>query len=133
MAASAARGVVRAKTGTTDISSALSGYVGARYVFVEIENGDPVDWTAAHDAQDRLAETLASHCARLTAAPRPQSGRAVREEQVRSASPSSGRRSLRLRRLAPRPFADDTAAVFFETLSETRAPSASSAARPPRD
>jgi serine-type D-Ala-D-Ala carboxypeptidase/endopeptidase (penicillin-binding protein 4) len=54
-----ARGLVRAKTGTTDISSALSGYVGARYAFVTIENGDPVDVWAAHAAQDGFVEALA--------------------------------------------------------------------------
>ncbi len=53
------RGVVRAKTGTTDLSCALSGYVGSRYAFVVIQNGDPVNWTTARNAQDRFAETLA--------------------------------------------------------------------------
>ena len=36
-----ARGRVRAKTGTTSIASALSGYVGARYAFVVVHNGAP--------------------------------------------------------------------------------------------
>ena len=36
-------GLVRGKTGTTDISSALSGYVGTRFAFVTIENGHPVE------------------------------------------------------------------------------------------
>jgi len=53
-----ARSLVRAKTGTTDISSALSGYVGTRFAFVVIQNGDPVDWTAAHEAQDRFVDAL---------------------------------------------------------------------------
>jgi D-alanyl-D-alanine carboxypeptidase/D-alanyl-D-alanine-endopeptidase (penicillin-binding protein 4) len=55
-----ARGLVRAKTGTTDIASALSGFVGRRYAFVTIENGDPIDWDAARAAQDRFAAALAS-------------------------------------------------------------------------
>ena len=37
-----ARGLVRAKTGTTDNASALSGFVGDRYVFSILENGSPV-------------------------------------------------------------------------------------------
>ena len=37
-----AHGLVRAKTGTTDNSSALSGFVGDRYVFSILENGFPV-------------------------------------------------------------------------------------------
>jgi D-alanyl-D-alanine carboxypeptidase/D-alanyl-D-alanine-endopeptidase (penicillin-binding protein 4) len=55
-----ARGVVRAKTGTTDRASALSGYVRDRYAFVVIENGRPVATTAARKAQDRFATALAS-------------------------------------------------------------------------
>ncbi len=58
-----ARGLVRAKTGTTDIASALSGYVAARFGFVVIENGNPVDWVAARAAQDRFADTLAGQAA----------------------------------------------------------------------
>jgi D-alanyl-D-alanine carboxypeptidase/D-alanyl-D-alanine-endopeptidase (penicillin-binding protein 4) len=54
------RGVVRGKTGTTDISSALSGYIGARYAFVSIQNGHPVDWRAAHATQDRFVKALAA-------------------------------------------------------------------------
>lgn len=60
------RGIVRAKTGTTDIASALSGYVGSRYAFVLVENGEPVDWDAAHAVQDSFVEALA----RLKAPPR---------------------------------------------------------------
>ena len=50
--------LVRAKTGTTDIASALSGYVGRQFAFVAIENGDPVDYWAAHSAEDGVAEAL---------------------------------------------------------------------------
>jgi serine-type D-Ala-D-Ala carboxypeptidase/endopeptidase (penicillin-binding protein 4) len=50
--------LVRGKTGTTDISSALSGYVGTRFAFVAIENGHPVDYWAAHSAEDGVAEAL---------------------------------------------------------------------------
>ncbi len=50
--------LIRAKTGTTDIASALSGYVGTRYAFVTIENGEPVDYWAAHSAEDGVAEAL---------------------------------------------------------------------------
>jgi len=55
-----ARDLVHAKTGTTDIASALSGYVGTRYAFVVLQNGDPVDWTAAHEAQDSFVDALAA-------------------------------------------------------------------------
>jgi len=54
------RGIVRGKTGTTDIASALSGYVGSRYAFVLVQNGDPVDWSAAHSVQDSFVETLST-------------------------------------------------------------------------
>jgi D-alanyl-D-alanine carboxypeptidase/D-alanyl-D-alanine-endopeptidase (penicillin-binding protein 4) len=52
------RSLLRAKTGTTDIASALSGYVGRRYAFVTIENGEPVDYWAAHSAEDGVVEAL---------------------------------------------------------------------------
>ena len=45
-------------TGTTDIASALSGYIGRRFAFVAIENGHPVDYWAAHSAEDGVAEAL---------------------------------------------------------------------------
>jgi D-alanyl-D-alanine carboxypeptidase/D-alanyl-D-alanine-endopeptidase (penicillin-binding protein 4) len=55
-----ARGVVHAKTGTTDRASSLSGYVGNRYVFSILQNGRPVSPWAAREAQDRFATALAS-------------------------------------------------------------------------
>jgi D-alanyl-D-alanine carboxypeptidase/D-alanyl-D-alanine-endopeptidase (penicillin-binding protein 4) len=55
----AAAGVVRAKTGTTDNASALSGFVGDRYVFSVLQNGWPVSTTWARTAQDRFATVLA--------------------------------------------------------------------------
>jgi D-alanyl-D-alanine carboxypeptidase/D-alanyl-D-alanine-endopeptidase (penicillin-binding protein 4) len=55
-----AAGVVRAKTGTTDNASALSGFVGSRYVFSILQNGWPVSWTWARRAQDRFATVLAA-------------------------------------------------------------------------
>jgi D-alanyl-D-alanine carboxypeptidase/D-alanyl-D-alanine-endopeptidase (penicillin-binding protein 4) len=55
-----AKGVVRAKTGTTDNASALSGFVGSRYVFSILQNGWPVSWTWARRAQDRFATVLAA-------------------------------------------------------------------------
>jgi D-alanyl-D-alanine carboxypeptidase/D-alanyl-D-alanine-endopeptidase (penicillin-binding protein 4) len=51
---------VRAKTGTTDLASALSGYVGRRFAFVVLHNGSPVNWAAARTAQDRFAQALAA-------------------------------------------------------------------------
>lgn len=53
------RGRVFAKTGTTSLASALSGYVGDRYVFSIIHNGNPVRIAAAHAAQDRFVTVLA--------------------------------------------------------------------------
>ncbi len=55
-----ARGAVRAKTGTTDDASALSGYVADRYVFAVLQNGSPVATDAARRAQDRFATALAA-------------------------------------------------------------------------
>jgi D-alanyl-D-alanine carboxypeptidase/D-alanyl-D-alanine-endopeptidase (penicillin-binding protein 4) len=54
-----AHGVVRAKTGTTDNSSALSGFVGTRYVFSILENGRPVRTRNAELSQNRFAQILA--------------------------------------------------------------------------
>jgi len=59
MRGTVAAGVVLAKTGTTDNASALSGFVGDRYVFSVLENGDPVDWDWARLSQDRFAIALA--------------------------------------------------------------------------
>jgi D-alanyl-D-alanine carboxypeptidase/D-alanyl-D-alanine-endopeptidase (penicillin-binding protein 4) len=53
------RGVVRAKTGTTRVASALSGYVGSRYVFAVVQNGDPIASWSAREAQDRFVRALA--------------------------------------------------------------------------
>jgi D-alanyl-D-alanine carboxypeptidase/D-alanyl-D-alanine-endopeptidase (penicillin-binding protein 4) len=55
-----ARGRVRAKTGTTNAASALSGYVGTRYVFAILQNGSPIAWSRARTAQDRFARRLAA-------------------------------------------------------------------------
>lgn len=51
---------VRAKTGTTDNSSALSGFVGNRYVFSIVENGYPVRTPQAEASQNRFAQVLAA-------------------------------------------------------------------------
>lgn len=50
---------VRAKTGTTNIASALSGYVRHTIAFSVLDNGHPVNWRAAHKAQDRFVQALA--------------------------------------------------------------------------
>lgn len=54
-----AHGVVRAKTGTTDLASALSGYASDRYAFSILQNGEPVSFYYARMAQDRVAQALA--------------------------------------------------------------------------
>ena len=50
-----AHGLVRAKTGTTDNASSLSGFVGDRYVFSILENGSPVRTLSAEQSQNRFA------------------------------------------------------------------------------
>lgn len=55
-----ARGNVFAKTGTTSLASALSGYVRRRYVFSVLQNGSPVSSYWARRAQDRFATALAA-------------------------------------------------------------------------
>jgi D-alanyl-D-alanine carboxypeptidase/D-alanyl-D-alanine-endopeptidase (penicillin-binding protein 4) len=55
-----ARGAVRAKTGTTDRASALSGYVRDRFAFAVLQNGWPVRRLSAEKAQDRFATALSS-------------------------------------------------------------------------
>jgi len=60
MRGTAAAGVVHAKTGTTDNSTALSGFAGDRYVFSVIVNGDPVSWIGSRAAEDRFAVDLAA-------------------------------------------------------------------------
>jgi D-alanyl-D-alanine carboxypeptidase/D-alanyl-D-alanine-endopeptidase (penicillin-binding protein 4) len=58
-----ARGLVRAKTGTTANSSALSGFVGDRYAFSILENGYPVRALSAEQSQNRFAQVLAHDAA----------------------------------------------------------------------
>jgi hypothetical protein len=49
---------VRGKTGTTEVASALSGYVGlALRVRARAERA-PVNWAAAHKLQDRFVDAL---------------------------------------------------------------------------
>jgi len=55
-----AYGAVHAKTGTTDLASALSGYVKRIYAFSVLQNGYPVSWSATRRAQDRFATALAT-------------------------------------------------------------------------
>jgi D-alanyl-D-alanine carboxypeptidase/D-alanyl-D-alanine-endopeptidase (penicillin-binding protein 4) len=55
-----ARGNVVAKTGTTSIASALSGFVRGRYVFAVVHNGHPISSWWARVAQDRFATVLAA-------------------------------------------------------------------------
>ena len=54
-----AHGLVRAKTGTTDEASSLSGFVGDSYVFSVLENGSPVRTLNAQQSQNRFAQALA--------------------------------------------------------------------------
>jgi D-alanyl-D-alanine carboxypeptidase/D-alanyl-D-alanine-endopeptidase (penicillin-binding protein 4) len=54
-----ARGNVRAKTGTLDVASALSGFVRERYAFAILLNGPRLSSSEARAAQDRFATVLA--------------------------------------------------------------------------
>jgi serine-type D-Ala-D-Ala carboxypeptidase/endopeptidase (penicillin-binding protein 4) len=54
-----ARGLVHAKTGTTNNASSLSGFVGDRYAFSILENGSPVSALNAEQSQNRFAQVLA--------------------------------------------------------------------------
>jgi D-alanyl-D-alanine carboxypeptidase/D-alanyl-D-alanine-endopeptidase (penicillin-binding protein 4) len=53
------RGRVLAKTGTTSDASALSGYVGTRFLFTVLQNGHPLPYWWARRAQDQFATVLA--------------------------------------------------------------------------
>jgi D-alanyl-D-alanine carboxypeptidase/D-alanyl-D-alanine-endopeptidase (penicillin-binding protein 4) len=53
-------GKVVAKTGTTSIASSLSGYVNSRIAFAIIQNGHPLSYWYAREAQDRFAKVLAT-------------------------------------------------------------------------
>jgi D-alanyl-D-alanine carboxypeptidase/D-alanyl-D-alanine-endopeptidase (penicillin-binding protein 4) len=61
MIRTAAAGRVRAKTGTTRESSALSGIVKGRYAFSILQNGYPVAHSSARRSQDRFAAILAAN------------------------------------------------------------------------
>jgi D-alanyl-D-alanine carboxypeptidase len=53
-------GHVAAKTGTTSIASSLSGYVNGHIAFAVIQNGNPLSYWWAREAQDRFAKVLAT-------------------------------------------------------------------------
>jgi D-alanyl-D-alanine carboxypeptidase/D-alanyl-D-alanine-endopeptidase (penicillin-binding protein 4) len=61
MRGTVAAGRVRAKTGTLNVASALSGYARRKYAFSIIQNGSPVSHYWARRAQDRFAAVLAAH------------------------------------------------------------------------
>ncbi len=53
------RSRVIAKTGTTNASSALAGFIRRRYVFAILQNGSPLPYWSARAAQDRFVTVLA--------------------------------------------------------------------------
>jgi D-alanyl-D-alanine carboxypeptidase/D-alanyl-D-alanine-endopeptidase (penicillin-binding protein 4) len=69
----ALRGIVRAKTGTTNLACSLSGFVGDRFAFSIVENGTPVSYWTARQAQDRFVTLLAAEAAKGRALARPGS------------------------------------------------------------
>ena len=59
-------GVVRGKTGTTDLACSLSGLVNESIVFAVLQNGSPVAYWSARTAQDRFVQALAASLARTS-------------------------------------------------------------------
>ena len=59
-------GVVRGKTGTTDLACSLSGLVKDSIVFAVLQNGSPVAYWSARAAQDRFVQALAASRARTS-------------------------------------------------------------------
>jgi D-alanyl-D-alanine carboxypeptidase/D-alanyl-D-alanine-endopeptidase (penicillin-binding protein 4) len=53
------RSRVIAKTGTTNVASALAGFVRRRYAFAILQNGSPMPYWTARSAQDRFVTVLA--------------------------------------------------------------------------
>jgi D-alanyl-D-alanine carboxypeptidase/D-alanyl-D-alanine-endopeptidase (penicillin-binding protein 4) len=63
-------GIVRGKTGTTELSCSLSGVIGDGIVFSVVQNGSPVSFWSARAAQDRFVTALArSPYGRSTSSP----------------------------------------------------------------
>lgn len=56
----ALRGVVKGKTGTTNLACTLSGLIGRQIAFAVLETGHPVPSWAARAAQDRFVTILAA-------------------------------------------------------------------------
>jgi D-alanyl-D-alanine carboxypeptidase/D-alanyl-D-alanine-endopeptidase (penicillin-binding protein 4) len=53
-------GHVHAKTGTTSLASSLSGFVNSNIAFAVIQNGHPLSYWWAREAQDRFTRVLAT-------------------------------------------------------------------------
>ena len=63
-------GIVRGKTGTTNLACSLSGLVNDSVAFAVLQNGSPVSFWPARTAQDRFVTALArSPYGRATASP----------------------------------------------------------------
>ena len=56
-------GVVRGKTGTTNLACSLSGIVSDSIVFAVLQNGSPVAYWSARAAQDRFVTALTTSLA----------------------------------------------------------------------
>jgi D-alanyl-D-alanine carboxypeptidase/D-alanyl-D-alanine-endopeptidase (penicillin-binding protein 4) len=61
-------GLVRGKTGTTDLACSLSGLVSDSIVFAVLQNGAPVAYWSARTAQDRFVVALAGSLGRSASA-----------------------------------------------------------------
>ena len=108
-----AYGFVRAKTGTTDNASSLSGFVGDRYVFSILENGSPVRAlkrrgdaeplrASARARSHELLILLTARTRRAGRGGRPRRGSAPRPSAPSSASRRPAPRRRRGRSSSPR-------------------------------
>ena len=117
-----ARGAVRAKTGTTDEASALSGLRRQPLRLL----GAPERRARSQPARrTRLEDRFATRARAGPLASGRIASSAASSASVRSGTPAFSAFATLVPGLSP----TKTAVVFFETLSETFAPSASSAAR----
>ena len=122
-------GVVRGKTGTTDLACSLSGVIGDGIVFSVLQNGSPVSFWSARTRAGPLRHRARTIALRHGRAPRRRAPQRAESSSTRSASARIGTPAFwAFCAFEPGLSPTITPAVFFETESETFAPRASSAA-----
>ena len=121
---------MKGKTGTTNLACTLSGLIRNEVAFAVLENGSPVSSWAARAAQDRFVTILAvATTGALSGLERVAATGSPASSARRSASPRIGTPAFSaFAAFEPGLSPTMTPVVFFETESETLAPSASSAA-----